>query len=319
VDGAGASRRWPSIAWMKPGDQPPTTDQLALAKSLKVTVPAGITRGDLNDILTDRIARGMASGELPSPNSINAQLNEFATRCFRDSADSDYITARMAFRARLMQQFLWSGLQAIEKYLKCILLLNRIPYQPKGGGHDINRAFRLVTQTCFDLPVADTTKKLIESLNNYGQFSRYYELPYWITGEECLHLDCAVWELRRYCRVLPKKKSERDKQLKALARPRRRPNKTRLPGGRLEEVLTTTDGRHPARAALVYQNHYFGSRSRKTVKGSGLYAGNSPLSLYPEMLDEVCKYVYLPKSIQAEYRKLLELRRKEGTLRTLLP
>ena len=53
-------------------------------------------------------------------------INDFAIRSFRDIADYDYISARMAYRAKLLPQFLWLGLQAIEKYLKCILLLNRI-------------------------------------------------------------------------------------------------------------------------------------------------------------------------------------------------
>ena len=53
-------------------------------------------------------------------------INNFAIRSFRDVADYDYISARMLYRAKLVPQFLWSSLQSIEKYLKCILLLNRI-------------------------------------------------------------------------------------------------------------------------------------------------------------------------------------------------
>jgi len=53
-------------------------------------------------------------------------LNDFAIRSFRDVADYDYIAARMTYRTSLFSQFLWSGLQAVEKYLKCLLLLNRM-------------------------------------------------------------------------------------------------------------------------------------------------------------------------------------------------
>jgi hypothetical protein len=35
----------------------------------------------------------------------------------RDVADEDYIAARALYRIRLDRQFLWSALQAIEKYL----------------------------------------------------------------------------------------------------------------------------------------------------------------------------------------------------------
>ena len=48
--------------------------------------------------------------------SQDAYLNDFATRSFRDMADMDYIAARSAYRLELYPQFMWSGLQAIEKY-----------------------------------------------------------------------------------------------------------------------------------------------------------------------------------------------------------
>lgn len=60
-----------------------------------------------------------------------ADLNNFATRSFRDVADQDYVLARIAYRSELYAQFLWSGLQAIEKYLKAILLYNRIQQPQK--------------------------------------------------------------------------------------------------------------------------------------------------------------------------------------------
>ena len=53
-------------------------------------------------------------------------VNDFAIRSFRDIADGDYIAARMAYRAMLPVQFLWSSQQALEKYLKCILFIRRI-------------------------------------------------------------------------------------------------------------------------------------------------------------------------------------------------
>ena len=52
------------------------------------------------------------------------ELNLFAIRSFRDVADNDYIAARLAYRAHLPGQFLWSCEQAIEKYLKFILFLS---------------------------------------------------------------------------------------------------------------------------------------------------------------------------------------------------
>ncbi len=54
-------------------------------------------------------------------------MNDFAVRSFRDVADADYIVARMACRAAFTTQYLLASQQAVEKYLKCVLLLNRIP------------------------------------------------------------------------------------------------------------------------------------------------------------------------------------------------
>jgi hypothetical protein len=103
-------------------------------------------------------------------------LNNFATRSFRDVADYDYIAARMAYRAKLIPQFLWSGLQAIEKYLKCILLLNRIP--AKTLRHDLGRALELVeTGAPFKLRLREPGRELIRHLDTYGRF-RYLETPF---------------------------------------------------------------------------------------------------------------------------------------------
>ena len=58
--------------------------------------------------------------------SIMKKVNSFALRAFRDTADRDYIHARMAYRAGLIPQFRWSALHALEKYAKCITILARI-------------------------------------------------------------------------------------------------------------------------------------------------------------------------------------------------
>lgn len=55
------------------------------------------------------------------PPSEAAWINDFAIKCFRDTGDGDYIAARLALKAGLATQAIWSGLQAVEKYLKCML------------------------------------------------------------------------------------------------------------------------------------------------------------------------------------------------------
>lgn len=129
----------------------------------------------------------------------DALLNDFAVRCFRDVADCDYIAARMAYRAGLFSQFYWSGLQAIEKYLKAILLFNRIV--ARDVKHDLDRALRYARKLPFQLDMSASSEKLIEQLDRFGRY-RYLESSYFIHGPKLVELDRAVWEVRRYCTVL---------------------------------------------------------------------------------------------------------------------
>ena len=75
---------------------------------------------------------------------LDVLLNDFAVRSFRDIADGDYIAARMACRTALIIN-LWAAQQAVEKYLKCILLLNRI--EAKKVRHDLGMALRKIDET----------------------------------------------------------------------------------------------------------------------------------------------------------------------------
>ena len=69
-------------------------------------------------------------------------INDFTRRSFRDVADQDYIAARMSHRANLREPFLWSSLQAFEKYFKAILLFNG--NSAKGIGHNLNDGLKKV-------------------------------------------------------------------------------------------------------------------------------------------------------------------------------
>ena len=238
---------------------------------------------------------------------MDALINDFATRSFREIADGDYIAARLSFRSLLMPQFLWQSLQAIEKYFKCILVLNRIK-APKS--HDLAQLLQAFERSRkFDVRLSEETRKFLNYLDTYGRF-RYYETPYYTVGDELFRLDKAVWEIRRYARVLDYKMKTQEgnevhrlplelkKNEKAEARP---PQEFSINGGYLEKILAKKD--HPSRPALMWHNIYFGTNRRKSVRHRRMSSsGNSPLSLHPEILDEVLKYVFLPKDVIAAYR-----------------
>jgi len=238
---------------------------------------------------------------------LDAHLNSFASRCFRDVADRDYISARMCYRAGLISQFHWAALQAFEKYYKAILLYNRI--KSKSVGHSIAEAQKQAKKAPFEIRLSDTSRKLLAHLDDYGRF-RYLETSYHIHGPKLVELDKAVWEIRRYCRVLnydlpiPGKepKPMLALELERNERAEKRPfQEFQVIGGALEAILKKHD--HPARGPLIWQNGFYGgSRRRRVTVPTHFYAENSPLYLYPKLLDHVLEYIHIPKDVVDAYR-----------------
>jgi HEPN domain-containing protein len=132
--------------------------------------------------------------------SLDRRRSGFITQTFRNSADNDYIAARLLHRNGLDQPFLWSAQQAVAKYLKAILLYNGI--NSADLGHNLVGGFDRLSEIAdiqFDLP--DDTRDLLEYLQVYGT-NRYLQHPSFTAGEELLRLDKAVWHIRRYCDYL---------------------------------------------------------------------------------------------------------------------
>jgi HEPN domain-containing protein len=241
---------------------------------------------------------------------LDRSLNSFATQSFRDQADRDYITARIACRFELFPQFLWSAHQAIEKYLKAILLYNRV--NASAVGHDLKAAMDLTKKLSFSIELSDRSRRFIDHLAECGEF-RYIDVPYYVDGHVLVDLDLSVWEVRRYCQVLDvfgKKLSAAeqallDKALANLAKITSEPrHRFRVHGGLLEQVLASS--KHPSRPALVWQNAIYSIRRRKNIRvKSHMHAQNPLLYLYPEMLEELLKYVYIPRKLAVAYRSHL--------------
>lgn len=242
------------------------------------------------------------------PYPLPVLVNDFAIRSFRDTADQDYIAARLAFRHRLFPQFYWAALQAIEKYLKCILVLNRIRAEK---GHVLADLLQAVSaKGKFDLRLHAKTKSFIDHLDDYGSY-RYFEVSWAIEGHELLELDRSVWDVRKYARVLVDSELAGGERRERLLREEldrthsagsQHPQLHVLKGGLLEKIVS--DDAHPARRALIWQNACFGRSRRRNVKyWPGLWAANAPLTLNPQILDEVLKYVWLPNDLRVAYRK----------------
>lgn len=220
-------------------------------------------------------------------------------RSFRDTADRDYIAARSLHRLGLDQQFLWSALQAVEKYLKAILLYSRI--DTRSLSHDLGKALRLVVKKApFPVDLMPGSPPFIERLNALGH-DRYFERPFSTEGNELLNLDWTVWDIRRYCQFLGPSTFEapsgeiKDWSIlarKAIVAARAgSPTRFRLDGGYLERVVGQR--RSAARAALVWKNPCFGVRSRKTMRRYAIRmrSGSPTPFMHPETFDILKKLV----------------------------
>lgn len=239
--------------------------------------------------------------------SMMQKVNSFALRAFRDTADRDYIHARMAYRADLFPQFHWSALHALEKYAKCIAILVRIPKPKRPIKHEVERSLDLISER-LDIFLSEQTKKFIKRLEDFGARFRYLEVSWFIKDCELAMLDRAVWELRRFCNAGLYEYSgneffsvsqERYDQIKAIDKPNK--TNTFITGGFLEKTLGKRNSR--TRLDLVWCNLYYSASKRKKVCiKSSVMAENSPFFLYPEIIDEVSKYTFVPKEIIDAYK-----------------
>ncbi|BCE02980.1 hypothetical protein [Marinicellulosiphila megalodicopiae] len=243
------------------------------------------------------------------------KINTFALRAFRETADKDYIHARMAYNAGLIPQFLWSSLHCLEKYSKCILLLCRIPN--KNSGHTALESIERFGGK-FDVEFSEITLNFIRGLETNGASDRYYEQSWFIYKPLIIELDKAVWEIRRFCNAELYNYSENeinfksDPDLDLFDFELRSVKNTIIKGGWLEKVLD--EKMHSARKYLVYGNFFYTKVNRKKVSiPSKVSAGNSPLYLYPEIIDELGNYIVINKKIKNSYKELLHKKSKPKT------
>ncbi len=248
-----------------------------------------------------------ASSSASTKDRLERSLNSFASESFRDQADRDYIAARLSCRYELFPQFLWSAQQAIEKYLKAILLYNRI--NATKVFHNIALALSLTKELKFNFELSSRSQLFINHISQCGEY-RYIDVPYFVEGLLLVDLDLAVWETRRYCQVLEVFGNVLPPQELALLTAAKvdlsqssanSRHKFRLHGGLLEKILD--DRKHPSRPALLWQNAVYGVRKRRTVRvKSPFHAQNPLLSLRPEILDELKKFVLIPNKLASAYR-----------------
>lgn len=236
-------------------------------------------------------------------------INDFANRSFRDLADQDYIMARIAYRKEFDQLFRWCSLQAIEKYLKAILIYNRV--SAKGVGHDLNKALKRVQgipDLEFTLPSKDV-EEFITYISKYGA-DRYLSHPTHLKDSAILTLDKTVWCIRRYCyflRQVIESKGERKELFELNKQKATNPyyetnrHKYKIFNGYLEKVV---EKRLPGYDDLVWKNFFYGRVKKHKIKNFRfrMSSQNPTHSLHPEMFETLDKLVDFPKAVKDEYK-----------------
>lgn len=235
--------------------------------------------------------------------------NEFARRSFRDVADQDYIAARLSHRAHLREPFLWSSLQAIEKYLKAILLFNN--KSSKGVGHNLEEALhrvKCIEDIAFFIP--DEAQKFIQYLNEYGA-NRYLEHSTHLRQHAILELDMTVWHIRKYCFYMRgistiNSRKEIDWLPLNIAKINdnsfeKYPHKYQLFGGLLEDIIKKNS---PAAEPLIWHNFYYGRKNKKIIQNYKWFinASNSVLSRHPEAFGALDKLVHFSKETRNHFK-----------------
>lgn len=203
------------------------------------------------------------------PEDFSALLIADIYHTWRDTADEDYLAARGAYKAGLWGPFLWSGLQAIEKYFKNILLLagrSTKPFQ-----HDLTT---LLTAARESVPALRQLEAVDEAfvghLSTHGQ-NRYLTHHRVKDKWDLFLLDRLTRRLRMYCDVGAWIAAESQQPLISQALPSSPKELWRhvcahsVPNGYLEKVLARKT-LPSQRTILVWQNAMYCSRPTRLLR-----------------------------------------------------
>lgn len=222
-------------------------------------------------------------------------------------------------RSALAAPFLWSASQAVEKYLKCILFLNRV--NTKDLGHDLASAFERVNdQLPFNIELNSREREVFSHLAEWNS-DRYLLSSFHLDHGELFQLDELVWRLRLYCRPLDKWHYADEPSSDVLAE---RVNGVvkiiagsdklagHLEGAVLENILSKRD--HPAHEGLTWQNMFYSRTRRVSIRyRDGFQAVSAPLFLDPELADVAARWMKIPAPVVEGAKRLANERLKEQT------
>ena len=223
-------------------------------------------------------------------------LNDAARRSFRDMADQDYLSARLCYKHKLNFQFLWLSQQAVEKYIKAILLYNRVPVLKLN--HNLNKGLAKIKEIPYlELDLDVKSERFIDYLNEQGP-NRYFQNSMYTEGFEILSLDRTIWELRRYCKPLnysitnPKGEviEMLEHELSSIKNSKSRPYHTfKLFGGYLEKRLK--DNKFNQGDILTWKNLFFGRNKKNAIRiGRSMHVTHPTHYMHPNATEMLSRF-----------------------------
>jgi HEPN domain-containing protein len=233
-------------------------------------------------------------------------LNAFAS-LFRDVADEDYISARCNYQLRLREQFFWASLQALEKYLKAILLHNQ--QSTRGYGHDVVKLrdkVKQITWLAFSIP--ERVEKFLARAVEFGD-NRYMSTDAYIRPQNLMELDESVWNIRAYCQFVCVKlrkpkvdltfhNVQRINDRSSCQDPREYKPFSAGGGGFLENILNRPT-RDPVRQTLIRHNRFYGTPGSKIAPApywsSSRIPPNRQKWFTARVKKDVEQYIFFPK------------------------
>lgn len=233
--------------------------------------------------------------------------DNYAKRCFLDKADHDYIAARTMVRNYCFDQALILMQQCIEKYLKAILLYNKI--SSKDLNHNIEKLLLRCKRDVPKFNISEDSIKLVKKLNGV-EHSRYLTYSYHGFYEYFVVLDKTIWQLRIYTQ--PNYEYIVDDELDKYIGS----DIDIVSNGELEKILslrTNVYGKQKLKENLVWKNLYFYSgKKRKNVLKKiafGSWSSTSPFDLgdnqrKKDLYKAIEGLIYLPKALRKELENL---------------
>ena len=232
--------------------------------------------------------------------------NEVAKRCFIDMADYDYISARTLYRQECISGFLLLAQQTIKKYLKGILLLNKLPIK---NTHNLDCLIDDCKKKHFD--VNKETIDFIKEINHMETI-RYLTYSTSFHGNILYDFDQAVWDIRKFAqndtkRILKLRKIK-PSNIYAIHHV--------LFSGKLEKVIDKTSKQYKLqRSNLIWNNPFFLKQKVKIATASRFWAKIPPYfsgsdSENIQTYKAIKEYVHLPKDIHSYFKKLIKNTKK---------